>query len=325
MGRYIIKRLLITIPIIVIIAIAIFTLLYFTPGDPALMILGTTASTEELASYRANLGIDRPYLVQLGSYLHKLFIEMDLGVSWVNRTHISYEIAVRMPRTLAISLYSLIVGTVFGVPMGVVAAVKQNKLADKIVLVVSSIMMCIPSYVYAFVLIIVFALKLRWLPAFGIGGIEYYILPCACIFLGSFSACSRSMRTSMLEVIRSDYVMAAKAQGFSKRSVYYRHALPNALIPIVTQAGGQFAGALGGTLILETIFSVPGMGLYIQDAITNRDIPIVCGGVVFLAIWFCLVMLVVDIIYALIDPRIKAQYEEQSKSRRHFRKRKVNA
>ena len=128
---------------------------------------------------------------------------------------------------------------------------------------------------------------------------------------------ARSMRSSMLEVIRSDFVMAAKAQGFSKNTVYYRHALPNALIPIITQIGGQFANALGGTMILETIFSIPGMGLYIQGAITARDVPIVTGSVVFLAIWFCLVMLAVDILYAVVDPRIKAQYEAQGKARTH--------
>lgn len=325
MGRYIIKRLLITIPTIILVAIMIFTLLYFTPGDPAEMILGTTATTEELASYRTYLGIDRPYIVQLGDYLYKLFVKMDLGESWIYRTNISDEIAQRLPRTFAISMYSILAGAVCGIPLGVWAAVHQNGKADKFVLILSSVMHCVPNYVVAMVLIVVFALKLRWFPAFGIGGIEYYILPCTCILLGSFAGLARSMRSSMLEIIRSDFVMAARAQGFSRNTVNYRHALPNALIPIVTQIGQQFAHALSGTMILETIFSIPGMGLYIQGAINIRDIPVVTSSTVFLAIWFCLVMLLVDIVYAIIDPRIKAQYEAQGKSHGHHHKRRHKA
>ena len=316
MGRYIIKRLLITIPIVLCVAVIIFTLLYFTPGDPAQMILGTSATTEELESYREYLGLNRPFHIQLGEYLYNLFVKFDLGKSWVSKMDIMSEIRTRLPRTFAISMYSILAGAACGIPLGVMAAVHQDGKADKFVLVMSSVMHCIPGYVIAMVLVVIFALKLKWLPAYGIGGFKYYILPCLCILLGSFSGMARSMRSSMLEIIRSDFVMAARAQGFSKNVVNYRHALPNALIPIITQIGAQFAGALGGTMILETIFSIPGMGLYITGAINSRDIPIVTSSVIFLAIWFCLVMLLVDIVYALIDPRIKAQYEAQGKSHR---------
>lgn len=321
MTRYIVKRLLITIPTIVLVAILIFTVLYFTPGDPAEQILGSTATTEELEAYRAYLGIDQPYHVRLLDYLHGLFIEGDLGTSWMSRVNIMDEIRNRLPRTFAISLYSILAGAVCGIPLGVMAAVHQNGKADKFVLVLSSVMHCIPGYVIAMVLIVVFSLKLGWFPPYGItAGLKSYILPCICILLGSFSALSRSMRSQMLEVIRSDFVTAARAQGFSRNAVNYLHALPNALIPIITQIGQQFAGALGGTMILETIFSIPGMGLYVQGAITSRDVPVVTGCVIFLAIWFCLVMLGVDILYALVDPRIKAQYEAQGKARRHGRR-----
>lgn len=314
MWRYIFKRLLITIPIIVCVAILIYTILYFTPGDPAEMILGATATTEEIESFREYLGVNRPYIVQLADYLYDLFIRWDLGTSWIYRTDIIYEIGNRLPRTFAISAYSILLGAVCGIPLGVVAAVNQNSKIDKFVLFLSSIMHCIPSYVIAMVLIIVFSLHLGWLPSYGIGSFKHYILPCACILITSFAGLARSMRASMLEIIRSDFVLAAKAQGFSRKVVTYFHALPNAMIPIVTEIGGQFSHALGGTLILETIFSIPGMGLYIQGAISKRDIPIVTGGVVFLGIWFCLVMLLVDIVYALLDPRIRAQYEEQGKT-----------
>lgn len=320
MLRYVIKRLLITIPIVVCVAVLIFTILYFTPGDPAEMILGSDATTEEVESFRTYLGIDRPYIVQLGDYLYKLFIKGELGESWIYRTNIIDEIQNRLPRTLAISMYSILLGAVCGIPLGVAAAVRQNSKFDKFVLFLSSAMHCIPSYVIAMVLIIVFSLHLGLLPSYGIGSLKHYILPCVCILLTSFCGLARSMRTSMLEVIRSDYVVAARAQGFSRRRVIYGRALPNAMIPILTQLGAQFATALGGTLILETIFSIPGMGLFIQGAITKRDRPIVLSAVVFLAIWFCLIMLVVDILYAVVDPRIRAQYEEQSGGRGRRRK-----
>jgi len=321
MIQYVIKRILITIPVIACVAFIIFTLMYFVPGDPAIMILGSSATNEELTYYREYLGIDKPYIQQLGDYFYKLFIKWDLGDSWIYRTNISDEIANRLPRTFAISLYSIFVGALCGIPLGVAAAVKQNSWVDKFILVLSSLMHCIPNYVYAILMILLFSLTLGWLPAYGIGGIENYILPCACILIGSFTGLARQMRSSMLEVIRSDYVTAARAQGFSRKSVYYLHALPNALIPIVTMIGSQFATALSGSMILETIFTIPGMGLYLQGAISKRDIPIVTGSVIFLATWFCLVMLLLDVVYAMLDPRVRDQYKAQSglsiRRRRH--------
>ena len=169
-----------------------------------------------------------------------------------------------------------------------------------------------PNYCVALVLILVFGLRLGWFIPFGVKeGLKSYVLPCISIMIGSFAGMSRQMRSSMLEVIRSDYVTAARAQGFSRNKVNYFHALPNALIPIVTMMGTQFAAGLGGTMILETIFSLPGVGLYVSGAITKRDRPAIIGCVVFLGILFCLIMLGIDIVYALIDPRIRAQYEAQ--------------
>lgn len=315
MLKYTIKRLLYTIPVILCVAFIIFTLLYFTPGDPAVVILGSSASQEELDSYRAYLGIDRPYIVQLGDYFYKLFIARDLGVSWISKLPIMDEISMRLPRTFIISLYSILCGALFGIPLGVYAATHQNSFGDKFILLLSTVMHTIPGYVIALILIIIFAYNLRILPAYGIDqGLKSYILPCLSILLSSFAGMARSMRTSMLEIVRSDFVTSARAQGFSRHSVYYRHALPNALIPIITQVGQQFAHALSGTMILESIFSIPGMGNYIQTAISNRDIPIVCGSTIFLAIWFCLVMLAVDLLYAAVDPRIRDQYTEQNGS-----------
>ena len=315
MLRYIIRRLLIAIPVIVCVALLIFTLLYFTPGDPAVMALGSGATAEELEGFREYIGLNDPYIVRLGDFMYRMFIKFDLGMSWIYRTNVSFEISNRLPITAAISIYSVLISALLGIPLGVMAAVRQDGIADKVVLITSSVMRCVPNFWIGLMLMLLFALRLNWLPAYGIqDGIKSYILPCLTILIVSFPIMARQMRSSMLEVIRSDCVTAAKAQGFSKRSVYYRHALPNALIPIITLMGSQFAVGLGGTIIIETIFSIPGMGTYIQGGISSRDLPIVTGSVVFLAIMFCLIMLLVDICYAFADPRIRAQYELQSKA-----------
>ena len=322
MRRYIIRRLLVMIPIILCVAILVYTIMFFTPGDPALMILGETATTEELDAMRDYLGLDQPYIVQLGQFLKRLFIDRDLGESWIYRTNITYEIGLRMPRTFAICVYSILVSAIIGIPLGVAAAVHQNGIADKIILVTSSIMMCLPGFCIALLLIVLFSLKLGWLPSYGIGSFKHYILPCFTIMITSFANIARQMRSSMLEVIRSDYITSARAQGFSRNSINYVHALPNALIPIITIMGTNFAAGLGGTMILETVFSIPGIGQYVQGGIANRDYPVVTGSVVFLAILFCVIMLFIDIAYALVDPRIRAQYEERGKSkgRKHGKK-----
>lgn len=315
MKRYILRRLLIMIPTIFIVSVLIYSIMELTPGDPAIQILGDTASEEELAEMREYLGLDEPYIVRLGQFLKQLYIDRDLGESWVYRTNITDELANRMPRTFAICVYSVLVSALIGIPLGVMAAVHQNGIADKIILVFSSVMMCMPGFCIALLLLVTFSLRLGWFPSFGIGSFKHYILPCFTIMITSFAGIARQMRSSMLEVIRSDFVTAARAQGFSKNSVNYRHALPNALIPIVTIMGTHFAGGLGGTMILETVFSIPGVGSYVQSGITNRDRPVVTGCVVFLAILFCVIMLCIDIAYAAVDPRIRAQYEERSKKK----------
>lgn len=321
MAKYIIKRLLITIPIIVLVAILVFSLLYFTPGDPAIEILGDQATTEQLDAMREYLGVNDSYFVQLGRYLKNLFIDFNLGESWIYKTNVSDELAARMPRTTAICIYSVLVGAIFGIPLGVIAAVHQNGIADKVVLASSSILSCVPNYCVGLLLILVFALHLKWFPPSGIDyGWKSYILPCVTIMIGSFSGLSRQMRSSMLEVIRSDYVTSARAQGFSNNAVYYLHALPNALIPIITMMGTQFAAGLGGTMILENIFAIPGVGMYVQAGISKRDRPAVIGCAVFMGVLFCLVMLAVDIVYAMVDPRIRAQYEAQGKGKRRRKK-----
>ncbi|MGM9521169.1 MAG: ABC transporter permease [Oscillospiraceae bacterium] len=308
MWRYILKRLVMMIFVVLGVAILIFTIMYFTPGDPAQIILGSSATDEQIYNLRENMGLNRPFMAQLGSFLYNTFIKFDFGTSYISRASVSAEILVRMPRTLLIAVICMILSTIIGLPLGIIAAVHQDKWQDTVSIALSLIGVSIPGFWLALMLVLVFSVKLGWLPAFGIGGIEYYILPCVSNSIASLAINARQTRSAMLDVIRSDYVTTALAKGVSQRSVIYKHALPNALIPVITTIGGSFAGALGGTVIIESIFSIPGIGSYMTSAINSRDYPVVRGSVVILAISFSIIMLLVDLIYAAVDPRIKAQY-----------------
>lgn len=308
MARYIGKRLLWMIPIILGVAILVFTMMTFCPGDPAEIILGTTATEADLAAKRVELGLDQPYIVRLAKYLSDVFLHFDLGKSWITNIDIGASIAERMPRTLVLAAVTLAIAFGLGIPLGVVAATHQNKWQDHLSMVLALIGVAVPNFWLALLLIILFSVKLGWLPAMGVGGIEYYILPAVANCAGALANCARQTRSSMLDVIRADYITTARAKGVPERAVITRHALKNALIPIITMMGTSFGRLLGGAMIIETIFSLPGMGSYIIGAVNNRDYPIVQGGSIILAIAFSLAMLLIDLLYAAVDPRIKAQY-----------------
>lgn len=320
MAKYILKRILIMIPVIICVAILIFSIMYLVPGDPARIILGNNATDEALEAMRNQLGLNDSYFVRLGRFLKETFIDFNLGNSYFTRTSVNGEILSRFPRTLGMAVVSVVISAVLGIPLGVTAAVNQNRLPDRICMFFSVIFFCIPQFWLALMLVILFSVNLGWLPAYGIGSAAHYVIPCIAIVANSFAMLARQTRSSMLEVIRSDYVTTARSQGFSNRSVVYSHALPNALLPVITILGTQFGSALGGTIIIETIFSIPGLGLYMSSAITQRDYPIIQGSVVFLSIFFCAIMLLVDILYVVVDPRVKDQYIGNRKTKRRLRK-----
>ena len=313
MSRYILKRLLLMIPVVVLVAVLIFTIMYFTPGDPAIIILGPNASFEQLAAKRAELGIDQPYIVQLFNYLKNVFIRFDFGNSFINGRSVSPQIMERFPRTLLIATFSVLFSVIVGVPLGIIAAVNQYSWKDNASMFAALIAASMPGFWIAQMMSLLFALKLGWLPATGIGSWKCYILPVVANAIGGVATMARQTRSSMLEVVREDFITTARAKGQAEKKVVYHHALRNALIPIVTCAGGAFGFQLGGALVVETVFSIPGLGKYMMDAISMRDYPAIRGTVIFLAIAFSIVMLAVDILYAFIDPRIKGQY--QSKKR----------
>ena len=315
MSRYIYKRLLLMIPVVIMVAVLIFTIMYFTPGDPAIIILGPNASLEQLAAKRAELGIDQPYLVQLWNYLKNVFIRFDFGNSFINGRSVSSQIMERFPRTLMIAALSVLLSIVAGVPLGIVASVHQYTWKYNASMFAALIAASMPGFWIAQMMSLLFALKLGWLPATGVDSWKCYILPVVANAIGGIAAMARQTRSSMLEVIREDYITTARAKGQIERKVIYHHALRNALIPIVTCAGGAFGFQLGGALVVETVFSIPGLGKYMMDAINQRDYPSIRGTVIFLAIAFSIVMLVVDIMYAFIDPRIKGQYQSKKRGK----------
>lgn len=319
MGRYIMKRLLWLIPVVILVAFSIFTILYFVPGDPTSQMLGSNPTQAQREALRDELGLNDPYLVQLGRFFKETFLELDLGTSYQFRTQVSEDLAKRLPVTFQFALLTFLLEALIGIPLGVTAAVHQNSLLDRCCTVVAVIGASLPSFWFALMLVIIFAVHLDVLPAFGITSWTGWILPVAANCFMDLGGIARQTRSQMLEVIRADYIVTARARGLSERTIRYKHALPNALIPVVTTLGTRFGRALGGTVIIESIFSIPGVGMYINDAINGRDYPVIRGSVVVLALLLCLIVLLTDLLYAYIDPRIKAQYERQSKRRAESR------
>ena len=261
---------------------------------------------------RESLGLNQPYLIRLGKFLEDLFLHFDFGTSYIDGTSVRTNIINRLPNTLIISLGSMLVAMVLGVSLGINAAIHQNGIADRISMLIALVGISMPVFWLALMLVLLFALKLNWLPSYGTGGIKYFILPWIAAALPEMARLARQSRSSMLEVIHSDYITTALAKGVKKRDVILRHALPNALIPIITVFGGGLAHGMGGALIIESVFSIPGLGLYIVNSINNRDYPSVQGTIVFFSILFSIIMLLVDLAYAAVDPRIKAAFSRSS-------------
>lgn len=304
------------IPIIFGIIVLIFFILHLVPGDPAKMILGITATEEQLAAMRHKFGTDQPLLVQLGNYMKGLFFHLDMGISYANGISISKDVLSRLPRSFLLSLAGMIISFTLGLVFGVLAGINQNRWQDRVCMVVALVGVSMPPFWLALMLVLLFSVKLQLLPPQGMGSIEYYILPAISISVGGIAGLARQARSSVLEVIRSDYVTTARSKGLKESEIVMKHILPNALIPIVTIAGGALSGLFGGSVVIETVFGIDGIGLYMMSGITNRDYPVVQSCVVMMGIIFSLCMLLVDIAYAYIDPRIRSQYEGGRKKKK---------
>lgn len=297
------------IPVLLGIIIIVFTLMYVTPGDPALSILGESATEETIQQLHEELGLDDPYVVQLGNYVVRLF-QGDLGVSYKSRRPVISEILSRYPTTLKLSFGSIAFGLIVGVIFGIVSAIRQYSIIDRIFTSISLFGVSAPSFWVAMLLVLVFSVRLGWLPATGTEGITCWILPIFTMGLQASASIMRMTRSSMLETIRQDYIRTAKAKGQTEFKVVVLHALRNAIIPVITVVGIQICGLLAGSVLVESVFALPGIGKFLVDSIGYKDIPAVQGVVLWIGLNSIVINLIVDIIYTFIDPRIKTVYEE---------------
>jgi peptide/nickel transport system permease protein len=315
MVKYIIKRLIWMIPIIIGIIVIVFSISHFAPGDPVKAMLGADYTQEAYDAKSAELGLDRPFIVQLGDYIWNLVTKFDFGTSYKYSISVAGEISNRIGHTMTLAVFSILLIIVVGIPLGLLSATKQYTILDYFVTAGSTAFAAMPSFWVALMAMLLFALKLGWLPPSGIGTWKHWILPVITCSLTSIAVVARMTRSSMLEVIRQDYIRTARAKGLKESVIIRRHALKNALIPVITVLGMQFGMLMGGNVIIENIYTIPGLGAYLLTGISARDYPVINGCVLIIAVSVCVMNLVVDICYAYIDPRLKAQYVSSRKKK----------
>lgn len=336
MAQYILRRLLNLLPVLLGITLLVFTLLHLIPGDPAVVILGERATPEQVAALRERLGLNQPLPLQYLIFLWNL-VRLDFGTSIISGVTIAEEIKTRWPATFELSVAAMLIAIILGIPAGVLAAVRKNSAVDNLTMSASLLGVSMPVYWLGLLLIYLFAVNLNWLPPSGRISIDagfnfkpitnfylldallqlnfkalkdvlaHLVLPALTLSTIPLAIIARITRSAMLEVLSQDYIRTARAKGQLERWVIFKHALKNALLPVVTIIGLQFGTLLGGAILTETIFSWPGIGSWIYEGILARDYPVVQGGVVFVAVAFVLINLLVDLSYALLDPRIQYQ------------------
>jgi len=305
------------IPVVLGVTILVFTILYFIPGDPVRLLLGAEPTPAQIEAKRQAMGLNDPYLIRLGKYVEGIVLHFDFGKSWIYNTPVTTELLHRFPRTLTIAVICMLMQILIGTPLGIIAAVNRNGWGDRISMFIAMFGISMPNFWIALMLVLLFSVKLGWLPPYGIGGLKFYILPCIANAFPGIATQARQTRSSMLEVIRSDFITTARAKGMSEMRILLRHALPNALLPVITIIGNGMGMLLAGTVVIEMIFAIPGIGWYLVGGIGNRDINVVQSSVIFLAIAFTLIMLLVDLAYAFIDPRVKARFAVHKRRKQH--------
>ncbi len=304
MARYLLRRFALTLPAIWLVLTMVFFLVHIVPGDPVEQMLGEGAAPGQAAELRHSLGLDRPLYVQYGRYLADVF-HGDLGQSFKFQAPVRHVIFERYPATLQLAFLALLVCAAIAIPAGVIAAHRRGANEDRAIGVFTLLGLAIPNFALGPLLITLFSIKLGWLPVSGRGGALNYILPAATLGAALAAILTRMVRSSMLEELSSDYVRTARSKGLSTATVLLRHALRNALIPIITILGLQFGTLLAGTIVTETIFSWPGIGRLTVMAISSRDYPLLQGCILVIALSYVLVNLLTDVFYAFIDPRVR--------------------
>lgn len=308
MLKFILKRLLMAIPVLLGVTFIVFTIMSFTPGDPVQTMLGDNYSQEAYDEITEELGLNDPFLVRYVNYVVDL-VQGDMGVSYSTKRAVSDEIFARFPATVRLAGAAIFLAVVFGIPLGVISATKQYSFFDSGSMFVALVGVSMPNFWLGIMLILLFAANLGLLPASGDKGFLALILPAVTLSANSLATITRMTRSSMLETIRMDYIRTARAKGLRESRVIIHHALRNAMIPVITSVGLQFGFALSGAVLVETVFSWPGIGRLLVDTIKLKDTPVVLGVVVVMAASFTVINLVIDILYACFDPRIRTQYK----------------
>lgn len=275
MLKYVIKRILWLIPVLLGVTILVYTIMYFTPGDPAVNALGNGATEEEIMNFNVNHGLEGNYITRLLRYMKNVFLHFDFGTSYMNQSSVSAQIMARLPYTLLVSYIGVAISLLVGIPLGVAAATHQNTWIDSLSMVLSMFCVSMPVFWFALILVMMFSLRLGWLPSIGTDSWLCYIMPCMSIGVGGAAGIARQTRSSMLEVIHQDYVVTARAKGQKENKVITKHCLRNGMIPVLTVVGGSMAALVGNSLVCETIFSIPGVGSYMITGVNQRDMPVV--------------------------------------------------
>lgn len=313
MSRYILKRLAMMIFVLLGVAFVVFSIMEMSPGDPARMMLSDNATLEEIQAFNEKFNLDRPFLVRFFDYMVNLITKFDFGTSWLTSRPVLGTLLERVPITLIIAFGSIAFASLIGVTLGVISAVKQYSTLDYVARVTAMLCAAIPVFWLGMLLATLFAMKLHWLPASGVGSWKNFVLPIVTLGIPYSARILRSTRSYMLEAVRQDYVRTARAKGVPERIVIWKHAFNNVCLPVINSIGVYIGGLLGGAVVTETVFGCNGLGQFIINSVKRKDIPSVTGGTVFLAMIFSLILLSVDLIHASIDPRIKARYSKGGK------------
>ena len=306
MVKYVLKRLFMMIPVMIGITFLIFLIISLTPGDPGRLILGPLATEVDVAALNHTLGFDRPFFVRFFTYLINI-LHGDFGKSYLTNLTVGESLLARAPTTVILVCLSIVLTVIVSVPVGIVSAVRQYSFLDGFSVLMAIFLSAVPVFWLGLILILTFSLWLNLFPATGVDNPLSFVLPTITMAAGTIAVVTRMTRTTMLGVIREDYIRTARAKGADERRIIRKHALRNALIPVVTVLGINFGTMLGGTVLVENVFGMPGIGTLLVDAIRSKDEPIILGCVIFLALCFSIINLIVDISYVYIDPRLAVQ------------------
>ena len=304
MLRYAVKRIAQLIPLLFLVSVVVFLMVRIIPGDPVALLMGEGMPADTMEYERERLGLNDPLYVQYVRYIRDIF-QGNLGESIRTGESVAEALSERFPRTLALAAGGTLLGSAIGILMGIAAAVHHNRMTDNVISVTSLLAVSTPSFFLSFILLLIFCVNLKWLPSLGLQSFRHAILPIVVLGTHAVGFISRTTRSSMLDVINQDYIRTSRSRGVPKRVIVYSHALKNALIPVLTAVGLRFGSLLAGAALVESVFSIPGVGKYLVDAVGNRDYPVIQSTILLLATMFVVVNTVIDLLYAVVDPRLK--------------------